>query len=115
MLESFKRSFILIKESASVLRQDPELIWLTIASFVSLGAIGKIGRSDHHAARLRPPRVVRHGCVIEQFDTYRAQGQAMLHKLQHYCGLAPHENPWLEPSFISRMFGWKEAPSCERW
>ncbi len=39
MLESFKRSFILIKESASVLRQDPELIWLTIASFVSLGAI----------------------------------------------------------------------------
>ncbi|MBI67947.1 MAG: hypothetical protein CL777_04290 [Chloroflexi bacterium] len=39
MFGSFSRSFKLFKESWSVLRQDPELVWLTIASFFSVGLI----------------------------------------------------------------------------
>jgi len=39
MFESIGRSFRLIKESARLLRHDPELIWLTVGSFVAVGVL----------------------------------------------------------------------------
>ena len=49
MIEAFKRSFRLIGESYRVLRQDPELIWLTVASFIAVtfvaGVLGGFGFS----------------------------------------------------------------------
>ena len=39
MFASIGRSFRLIKESYKLLRHDPELIWLTVASFVGVGIL----------------------------------------------------------------------------
>ena len=50
MFAAIGRSFRLIKESYHVLRQDPELIWLTVASFIGVafvvGVLGGFGLSS---------------------------------------------------------------------
>ena len=44
MFAAIGRSFRLIKESYHVLRQDPELIWLAVASFIGVGfVVGVLG------------------------------------------------------------------------
>jgi hypothetical protein len=39
MLAAIRRSFTLIKESYKLLRHDPELIWLSVGSFIAVGVL----------------------------------------------------------------------------
>lgn len=59
----------------------------------ALGALGKVGQKTHsEPERLRLPRTIHHGGVVEEFHAERAHGQAILRKVCHEAAQAKWGN-----------------------